>query len=231
MRLHALLITISSITILSLNGCGGGSSSDVVAIIPENPNPTVIPVPTNIPEPDIKNTEVIITDAYQVESLGINTIINTKVSLGNTPKNLYLVLSNYAITPGNSNITHNAKIINIEHSKLVLPTPLIKESAILRTPQYVQDFSSHIDTFLSKTQTSQPETKILDRTKQYKDVEGNRRSFCTNINNLGNCNQTTNATARKVISNIATNFGSKTLNIWVSDDSLTVDQAVPNLNV
>ncbi len=96
----------------------------------------------------------------------------------------------------------------------------MKKPAILRTPQYVQDFSSQISTFLSKEKSSQPQTKTINIEERNEDIIGTEDSFCVNINqNNGSCTESTTATSKKVISNITTNFGSKTLNIWVSNDS------------
>ena len=206
MKLHTLFIILLSTLILTFNGCGGGSSTTY----------------TPVDKPTIPNTEITITDDYQVESLGTATTINATVSLGNTPKNLYLLLSNYATAPGRSTITHNAKVTketDKPHTKSIVPIQYTKRQAIRHTPQYVQDFSSKLSTLLTKTVTEQPQSKTLPVIKNTKDVEGNTTSFCTNINNSGNCIESTNATARKVISDISTDLGTKTLNIWVSDDS------------
>jgi len=96
----------------------------------------------------------------------------------------------------------------------------MKKTAILRAPKYVKDFSSQIGTLLSKTVKSQPHAKTLAVTERSKDIAGTSTSpFCVNINSNGDCTSYSNATTRKVTSNITTNFGTKTLNIWVSDDS------------
>ncbi len=208
MKLHTLFIIVSSILILHLNGCGGGSDSNVTAVIPTNPT-----------EPTTIYPKVTITEDPQVKSLGIASTIHATVSLGSTSRDLYLVLSNFATISGNSTITHNAKVTKTAQSKSTSVTSFIKKPVILHAPQYVQDFSSKLRRLLSKAKAKQPLAKTVAVIKSNKDIEGNSTSFCTNINSIGNCTQTTNATARKVISNVTTNLGSKTLNIWVSNDS------------
>jgi hypothetical protein len=203
MKLHTLFIVLLSTLILTLNGCGGGSS--------DTSDPT---------DPTTPNIKITITDDYQVESLGTANTINATVSLGSTPKDLYLVLSNYATTSASSTITHNAKVVEPEaQSKSISPTHFMKKPIFLRTPQYVQDFSPKLAKLLSKTQTSQARAKTIAVSERNEDVEGTQDSFCVNINNDGSCKESTTATTRKVIPNVTTNLGSKTLNIWVSDDS------------
>ena len=228
MKLHTLFIVLSSTLIFTFNGCGGGgSSSNGVAVIPPDPT-TTPPPPTNPTELPIENHKVIITDDYQVESLGTAKTINAKVSLGNTPKSLYLVLSNYASAPAGSTITHNAKIVKEEaQSKSILPLHFTKKAAILHAPQYVKDFSSKYF-ILSKTVESQPQAKTLAVAERNKDVIDTQNSFCVNINlSNGSCTESTTATSKKVVSDITTNFGIKTLNIWVSDDSFDSGSGCP----
>jgi hypothetical protein len=204
MRLNSLL-TLSVIATMVIVGCGGGGGS-------AGTDPIIPPADIDI--------NVTITDDYQVESLGTANTINASIALGNTPKSLYLVLSNNAATSGSSTITHNAKVAPVVQSKAVLPATLLDKPVIIRTPQYVQDFSSQVGTLLSKEKTTQLQAKTIEIPERMEDVVGDTNSFCTNINQFTyNCIERTNATARKVVSSISTNLGIKRLNIWVSDDS------------
>lgn len=200
----------SSLIIVSglLGGCGGGDSSSTST----TDDPT-----TDIPTtPTTSNVQVTITDSYQVESLGTANTINATVSLGNTAKDLYLVLSNRATTSARSTIIHNAKVTEVAQSKSVSPTSFTEKPVILRAPQYVQDFTANIGALLSRTETSQPQAKTIAVAERSEDVAGvTQQAFYLDAEGT----QTTTATARKVIPDVTTNFGSKTLNIWVSDDS------------
>lgn len=194
-----LLLTLSITGTILFTGCGGGST-------PTDPtNPTV---------------EVTITDDYQVESLGTANTINAEVSLGNTAKDLYLVLSNHANTSASSVITHNAKVIEEEaRSKSILPANFEQKPVILHTPTYVQEFNKNLKTLLQKKRGIEYQAKTLNVTKRAKDVaNSSTASFCVNINKDGNCIDYDVATARSVV-DISTKFGDKTLNIWVEDDS------------
>ncbi len=211
MKLHTLFIILLSTLILALNGCGGGSSSAETPTTPTTPTNPIEPT-----EPTTLNPQINITDDYQINSLGIANTINATVSLGRTPKDLYLVLSNYATTSASSAITHNAKVVEEAQSKSVLPTHFMRKRAILRAPKYVKDFSLKLSTLLSKAVGNQPQAKTLAVAERNEDIaEGDSKIFYLDQDGT----QTTTATAKKVISGIATNLGSKTLNIWVSDDS------------
>lgn len=183
------LISILLLGALALNGCGGGGSSS--------------------------SDTIVISDDYEVKSLGTANTINTTVSLGNTAKSLYLVLSNSATTAGISTITHNAKVVDTAQFKSSTLGSFAKKPVILRAPQYVQDFSSKIKTLLSKTEVSQSQAKIITVPESMKDAVDDTQEFY-----LGeDTSHFTKATARKVVSDIGTALGNKTLNIWVSDDS------------
>lgn len=201
MRLK-LLSTVLFVGAMILVGCGGGSGGDATTPIDTETNQTII-----------------ITNDYHVESLGFATTINAMVSLGSTPKSLYLVLSNNDIASASSTITHNAKAVEVAQAKSILPADVTERPIILHHPQYVEDFSSQMGTLLSKSEASLPQAKTIDISERTEDIIGTQDNFCVNINSSNNCIETTRATARKVVSNVSTAFGNKTLNIWVSDNS------------
>ncbi len=80
MRLNSLL-TLSFVGTMIFVGCGGGGSGGSAGTDP------IIP-PANI------DINVTITGEYQVEILGTANTINANISVENTAKDLYLVLSN-----------------------------------------------------------------------------------------------------------------------------------------
>ena len=161
------------------------------------------------------NKTITVTDEYQVESLGKADTINATVSLGSTAKDLYVLLSNYAHTNASSTITHNAKITRSVQSKVVSPRQFIQKSSIFHAPQYVQDFSSKLSTLLTKSTNTQPQAKSIEVSERKEDVLSESKTFYLDADGT----QTTTATARKVVTNVTTAFGPKTLNIWVSNDS------------
>ncbi len=196
MRLSSLL-TLSFVGGMLLVGCGGGGGTSSTSC----------------------NVNVTVTDDYQVESLCSADIINTTISLGNTAKSLYFVLSNSDNASATSTITHNAKAIEVAQAKTILSADLKEKPSILHHPQYVEEFNAQIDTLLSKAEENQLQAKMIAVPERMEDSVGQSYSFCTDINlENGTCISQTSATARKVIS-VPTSFGTKTLNIWVSNDS------------
>ncbi len=195
LNIHA---TVLFVGVMILVGCGGGGGGTSTPIDPET------------------NKTIIITGDYQVESLGSASTINATVSLGNTLKSLYLVLSNHdATNPASSTITHNAKIAPVAQAKTLLSADVKEKPVILHAPQYVQDFTSQIDTYLSKAETIQSQAKTVAVPERMEDVaDVTKQPFYLDADGM----ETTDATARKVVS-VMTDFGVKTLNIWVSDDS------------
>lgn len=196
MRLK-LLSTVLCVGMMTLAGCGGGGDSGTALTT--------------------SNVNVTITDDYQVESLGSTNIINATVSLGNTPKNLYLVLSNSAATSAASTITHNAKVVEVAQAKTVLPAAVSEKSRILRHPHYVEEFNAQIGRLLSNVEVDQFQAKMIAVPEKLEDVAGTDPS--TGIfYRSADTSDPTEATARYV-STVNTAYGEKTLNIWVSNDS------------
>jgi hypothetical protein len=201
-----LLVVVGMI----LTGCGGGGgSTGTDPIIP----------PTDI------DLNVTITADYQVESLGTANTINASVSLGNTPKDLYLVLSNNALISASATIAHNAKVAAVAQSKTILSTDLIEKPTILHAPQYVQDFPSRIGAVLTQNETTKSYEKIITTIERQEDAVGTGQIFYLSEDT----SESTFATARYVETN-NTVFGNKTLNIWVSNDSFDKEDGSKDCN-
>ena len=190
-RFSALLVVAG----MTLAGCGGGGGTDLTSC----------------------NENITVTGDYQVESLCSADIINANVSLGNTAKSLYLVLSNSDTASATATITHNAKVTSVPQTKTVLPADLAEKPRILHHPHYVEEFNSQIGTVLSKAEEHQFQAKTIAVPERMEDVAGTNPSTGT-FYRSSDTTDPTEATARKVIS-VATDLGVKTLNIWVSNDS------------
>ncbi|MDM5263617.1 hypothetical protein PF327_05340 [Sulfurovum sp. XTW-4] len=200
-RFSALLVVVG----ITLSGCGGGGGS--------TSTDPVIP-PTNI------DVNVTITGDYQVESLGTTNTINAKVSLGTLTRDLYLVLSNSATTSYTPTITHNPKVIVVPQAKTVFSTDVKEKPRILLHPQYVEDFNAQIGTLLSKAEENQFQAKTIAVPERMEDIAGTSTGI---FYRSSDTSDPTAATARYVSTlPVSTDFGNKTLNIWVSDDSYGV---------
>ena len=197
---HLSLVSIS----VFLIGCGGGGGTSSITSTGSTSS--------------TKN--ITITDDYQVESLGLTNTISATIDLGNTPKSLYILLSNYHETQSaSSSITHNKMVETIENKKR-LDLPVSYNSIALRAHASIQKFNKDSTKFFKRNEnpSSTRQAKVLDIgiEPNKKDVDvGNTNKFYLDIDE----SKATDATARKVDSNISTAFGDKTLNIWVSNDS------------
>ncbi len=193
MRLSSLL-ALSFVGTMLLVGCGGGGGDSGTTSC---------------------NVNVAVTDDYQVESLCSADIINATVSMENTAKSLYLVLSNSDTASSSPVITHNAKVSATAQAKTVLPSDLAEKPRILHHPQYVEEFNTQIGRLLSKAEEHQFQAKTIAVPERMEDIAGTSTGI---FYRSSDTTDPTVATARKVIS-VATDFGVKTLNIWVSNDS------------
>ena len=161
-----------------------------------------------------EDNTVHITEEYQVERLGTATSINTTVSIDTAEtKDLYLVLSNYdEVNSASVSISHSNKIAVSKETKTVnTKTVPNRKQMILPTPSKIRDFNNHIFSRQSSVERNQKVILVKNNS-----VEGDSNTFYLDEDSSG---RTTVATLRKVISGISTEFGNKTLNVWVSDDS------------
>jgi len=188
--------TYVTLVSFGLVACGGGGSS--------TPTGTTIN----------KSVTIAVAALPHVESLGIANTIHTKVSLGNTPKDVYVLLSNYANNSGSVRITKSNKSIDVadvQSNKITNP-----KSNIIHAPEYVERFRRNIDQYLNKDGNIVVSSKLVDTIQRNKkDVLNDQKTFYLDVDT----SQSTVATVRKVVSNVSTEFGNKTLNIWVSNDS------------
>jgi len=141
--------------------------------------------------------------------------------VGTNPKNVYILFTNTSkSTESTPSVTHN-KLVSLPESKkeVVTSNSMFERVKILHAPAYIQAFNSHIRTLLHKNdETSLPQAKQLNTSNNsihYDIVGGNAKYFSIDENG----NEKVRARAKKVVRDIQTKFGSKTLNIWVAEDS------------
>jgi hypothetical protein len=161
-----------------------------------------------------------IPKTYQVVS-NLSNGTNT-LQLGDTPKDVYLLFTNTHTTSSSTpSVTHN-KSVDIQSQKVYIPqTEIQSVPKVLHAPGYVQEFNSNARNLLTKTDTNL-QFKVLEVPEKNQDIVGEEKSFCVDIDQNNNCIQSTTATSKKVISNISTIYGEKTLNVWVSNDSFGI---------
>ncbi|MFK5975062.1 MAG: PKD domain-containing protein [Sulfurovum sp.] len=148
---------------------------------------------------------------YQIKPLGSSISIDSTISMGDIPKSLYILLSNSSSSSTTPTITTSilSKSLNIVDNSYY-----IEESPIFKSPQYVDDFDIKIPALIAEAKK-----RVIGGTDtisaRSEDIVGNNRVFY--LDNSGT--ERTTATTRKVVYNVNTNMGSKTLNISVSNDA------------
>ncbi|MFK5975061.1 MAG: hypothetical protein QM493_01015 [Sulfurovum sp.] len=154
------------------------------------------------------NSTIIVDNNTQVKSLGSASNINSIISIGDTPKSLYIVLSNSANTSFTPIISHSATKMVSKANLKIIDTSLAQHN-ILPTPSYIREFKAPINTI-------KPQSKLINIPKQMKkDILGDKKIF--SLDEYGSI--TTKASAKKIVSDITTSTGVRGLNIWVSDDA------------
>jgi hypothetical protein len=151
-------------------------------------------------------SSIIINKDYQVAK--IKNSGSSVVEIKGNPKDLYLVVTN----PDSKRSTISIKHSNPVERKLVERTEKVitKNDNIKPVPEYISQYNNMVikpDNTISKNE------KIVT-------TKSNARAGDTHKFYLSeDTRKTTNATLKKVVSNIETKNGNRTLNIWVSNDS------------
>lgn len=136
---------------------------------------------------------------------------NFQLKLGDEKKDVYVLLSNPTSTVHSATITHSNKMLKpMNFSKKELEREPNKGQ---HAPSKVEDFNNQLFNFKDTKKENLSHKKIE---KSVLDREGEHKIFYMNAETTSN---SVAATAKKVITNIQTEFGEKSLTIWVEDDA------------
>ena len=166
------------------------------------------------------NKDIAVSGVPHVESLGIGTQIHTKISLGEEPRDVYVLLSNYDKADSTVEIkkslkkSENIDPKGITKDKQSFKTFESKQPTVVHAPVEVELFRKNIAQHLKTSNDSLVQKKNINPTINYKDVAGDQKVFYLDAKG----SSSTLATARRVVSS-SSQYGLKTLNIWVSNDS------------
>jgi len=184
------ILTLALSTAL-ISGCGGGSSSD---------NEEEISSDINL---QIRNDY----ESIPLESASYHINIQTDHTT-----NLYLVLTNTnPIDTKDVIINHNAKSINKSYKQLNNGSKTKDIKNIV--PKFITQFNNNIDLSTTKSASKNNKQLIVDKTNK---VVGDSYTFIVE-DDMGNA-QYTDTTLRSKVT-VDTKFGTKTLLVWVSNDS------------
>jgi len=175
----------------------GATASDTCSVIVNSTSTKTIPT-------------VHITEKYQVIRLGKSKETEIHLSIDtDKSKSIYLLLSNYSqSSSASTSISHSSKLISSIDQKNNSSSQL---PYIKFTPEEIQEFNRNI---IKPSNVVSHENKIL--LVKNNSEEGDSKTFYLDVDESGD---KTEATLQKQISDISTEFGNKTLNIWVSNDS------------
>ncbi|MCF6245050.1 MAG: hypothetical protein L3J43_08425 [Sulfurovum sp.] len=172
--------------------------------------------------------DITINEENQIVFLGQGSNISTTIDVGANPKSLYVLLSNkdkvYTSLP---TISHT-KMLKKQKRSVYSDDSKVENDIgrVEHAPAEIQAFNNNIMLLLSKQQLSDKNdenTFPLSNgrlAKKSKTVQGvSKETFYKDVD----AKVSTQATLRKIISQVHTDYGTKTLNIWVSDDSFYDD--------
>jgi hypothetical protein len=163
-----------------------------------------------------------LTGDFTVSYLGKGTKLDLSVDLGASPKTLYVLFTNHdkkeSSTPA---VSHNAPKLKVlrklPKQKRTIDSTKKSVGEISHKPNYIRNFNANSRNLLNSLSNTSihPRLKTLKTKKVFK--AGDTDTFYMGTTDFDSPSNAIKATARKVVT-AETNFGPKTLNIWVSDD-------------
>lgn len=225
---YIVLITLSSIVVLELTACGEvkSSSGDKVDITPnvDSVSTEVIDVTPNVDSSSSGDKVDSTSDVNSVSTKVIN--VSTKkylaqkvtgnqrleLKLGTERKDVYLIFSNFSTTKVSSTmVSHKQK-----NSKSLKLNKNIHAHCM--APLHVQAFNSNLSYLKKKNDSSREKVPLEKSSSVVTDQVGDSQVFYMGET----ATEAIAATARKVVRNISTAFGTKNLSIWVENDTYGV---------
>ena len=185
-------IILTIITLFLISACGGGSYN----------NSTETKYPTS-------KKQINITQVNQIAK--VDKTSDSEIVLNiDSPKDIYLVVTSHfnnqdisISSPSSSSQNSRAKVYSSE------------KDIIGKEPAKVINFNQNVQNLLHKSLKQSDKNIHLKITSA---SEGDTFNFCTDMDSSYNCSQHIQATARKVVKNISTKYGTKNLIVWIADD-------------
>ncbi len=141
-----------------------------------------------------------INNDFEIKKIDNNKNINFKINRNN--KDLYILFTNTSNNKYNISLTDNSITYTLNNRKLNLN----RKNSVKHSPKYIMDFNHK-----KVSENKNEDKKIYFKKDKIKDKE----LFYLEKD----LSKSTIATARKIVKNIDTQYGKKSLNIWVSDNS------------
>jgi len=203
--------TVPNLTYAPASGYSGSDSFTYTAN-----DGTVDSAPATVRIDVVGKQTINVSTVPYVKSLGKQNSIIASVDMGDQPRSLYILFTNESQS-ASATISHNAKIAVVaKKSKIYNPLNDKISPKIIRDPAYVQAFNAKVKKLLHTGSHAPYQEKSINYVSQSRKSIGDVNTFYLDDYAQGS---TTQATLRKIVSNISTVFGNKTLNVWVSNDS------------
>ncbi len=197
---------------LILAGCGGGGSENYASNGTSSSNGTS----GNTQVYPSKKQNITINSENQIAE--IKKTSNTSLNLNiDSTKDIYILVSSH----------FNGQDISVDSSNTNSNTDSDNKISTQKTdsnyefnkiPQKVIDFRKNVAKLLH-TKLSKNNSFLRKHNRVITDVnEGDEYNFCTEMGSNYNCTEYTQATAKKIVKNISTKYGNKSLVIWVADN-------------
>ena len=202
-----IVLILSAVVIFGFIGCGGGVTAPSTSSTSDTSD-------DSSPKVSGTSAEVIDVSAKRYIAQKLTGNPELKLKLGSEPKDVYLFFSNPT--------TENISSATVTHDQKAIDTPTLKQGIVKSThekhnhPPYVQAFNadfSHLQVRNSPISDGNQTTEKLSVEKS-SDLVNDSQIFYMDVA----ANSALRATARKVVNNVSTAYGEKSLSIWVEDD-------------
>jgi len=150
----------------------------------------------------------------QITYLGTGKTTDVQLTIGSEAKDIYLLLSNHSDTDRDTRtyITTDHRRTRQAAAPITMATPVSSPLA-----QDILRFRKKSSTLLHAAPSGTARSaKALAAVPRHQKSVGDTHTFSLDQSDTGT---TTAATLKKIVADVTTRFGNKTLNVWVSDDS------------
>ncbi len=205
MRMNKGVIILSTIAILGLVGCGSSASTESITTTTNSSGTETVVAGVSVEVMDASS------DNYKVLKLDKDTKLQVK--LGSEEKDVYVLFSNPNSATQSATVTHNQKKVDIVKFAKKEQASYQAQHYYKHAPSFVQSFNNQVLDFKNYKKEDVNLKKVYNKIS---DKPNDTQVFYMDVNSKAT---PVSATARKVLSNINTSMGTKSLTIWVEDDS------------
>ena len=199
-----------------LVGCGGGSSSSASNLERQSDYKSV-------------NKDITITGSNQIFTIN-KASGNNHIKLHiNGSKSIYAIVTsrfdNQAINISSSLNTNTPKEFKQSYKKLNIKQDVLAKKSRIFTPNSVLEFREEVDNLLHRVSDANITTAKPNYRLNNKNERETSASFCVGMDSSHNCTASIDATIKKVVANVNTAHGKKTLVVWLEQGNTQVNQS------